>query len=1518
MGENMRFPLAVKKSAKRRGFFVINGNYMVIIPLMRQGQKLIWRLATALLFAVAMPTVFAQAQVTDGNPNHARVVISPVSGNINDLHSAFSGNAFFDDSTKGNYRADFFPLIGGTLANYQWQYYDTTDDSIKEVPTIFVNPTSGSTSAAFISSSQRRITLYTRQGVGLLDGSTYDALSGRPLNNAVWSTIRISLRVRIEFERSDGQTLRFYSPWIKVQQPASHPNGAFPLSQTDTDIIGGSQASGYPGFGFADPNGVGFVYDGVWQNHASFEGVWQARRSGETTWADIKTITIAKGPEGGGIPNTTAKSGAPATLAKSALATYFATTDGEVRFAVTMTSDSFGHDENVAVTSTPIPFFRAAATEVRSITIINAAVGVSTLSFQSGATWSVSVGLADSAAGVLSYQWQRSQDGKTFQDIPSQNRLALNGVDVRSDGATYTFYGARDPQAVSNPKWDPDYEWVRVQVSYTDSGNTSNYFSEVVRHNRLGQGQNFAQFTSTDAYSSRLNSNLVVLNNNNGTATDDNGIATPFVGQYVWLWRYADGTTGGATLSTPSRILSADELANPPANYQVTPIALDIFNYPNPYPPSIFTIRILQPLVATLSVYSQLHGHTLMATSGGTTDANYAIEASLIISEGPIPPALTYTWQFLRPPPGTNVNNLATGDRFTIQGSALRNGFDNARYISVRAQATYDEYGITSTLFSDWLNIIMPTSITVDPPILSLTLTSGHYGIAHNFAGLDDGNGGLYHNDVRFSITWEGKKGNAPWHTVLASSYTITITKPITQPVVSQNANAFTNVVVGGSLRAKIQVVYDRFGFSNPPIYTAPIAYTSALDTALANFSASISLFINSSNNKSFASLAIKDPDSRLGVLADVRFDWTFIFSADPANTSSAANCADFSNPNNVPHTFKCGIGNYAAIQIKNRNSAGSFAVGQLTVRVFPYDLDPTTPGTLQIDTPALFNSSANFTISATLNFRYLGNYNPQGGQINQLNFIYQSGPDPAGTANWQDFGRLYGGRPPGSGTASTFLTPTLSNGRFGGDTTHLRIIALDNSSLTLTMKVFDVTQPTGGTIEIDFLDAPYRDPGAQLTPMTSALTDGNGVGNITNAIWTRKSNSEVPFVTVGFDQIYAIRPSDFVNLKSGERPIFRVMIEHIDQLGFTTTVSGEVRVDLLPPPPPPPPPAGGTVSLTLTTPSQDNVHQTYSAIVSVVGNLAAINYQWQRSRDNITYQNIGGANSESYELRSSLFGGNWNPEFSYVRFVVSAQFADSTLAVVTSAPIMFSPPSIFGQVSILRGATAEGATLTADISALSAVNITEYRYRWSTRSNDSGTYTLVSGARGNQQTYVIQTRDFSGVLNDGKPAVQLEVIAINYYGSPYSVTAVANLQRPQSTDIAAFISYNNFAVGSSFQSRVESPSGGQISYQWQQVDPTQTPPTFRNLSGGGAKSPAYILRSTVGNAERQRRLEYRLFPHSLIGYLYWAVGAHIPLCNAAAFGRAIQHFGYSHHHKKSNRQCPAYRCGYLSRPQQF
>src|SRR4051794_10743680 len=253
--------------------------------------------------------------------------------------------------------------------------------------------------------------------------------------------------------------------------------------------------------------------------------------------------------------------------------------------------------------------------------------------------------------------------------------------------------------------------------------------------------------------------------------------------------------------------------------------------------------------------------------------------------------------------------------------------------------------------------------------------------------------------------------------------------------------------------------------------------------------------------------------------------------------------------------------------------------------------------------------------------------------------------------------------------------------------------------------------------------DAPAISGSAQRSStLTSTRGTWGGAGNSYAYQWQRDSGAGVVNVSGATPSSYTPGPAD-------EGATVRLLVTAGNADGTLAIASDPT--DTIPSSPP----------TNSGAPTISGLGQRSSTLTSAPGIWAGIGnshaYQWQRSPDWRSWTNIQGATASTYTLAVA-------DEGNAVRLLITATNPDDSLAVASAPtgmveavpPTNTAPPTISGDAQ-------RGTTLTSAQGAWGGAG-NSYAYRWQ-RSADGATWTNISGATA--ATYTLQTADEGDIV---------------------------------------------------------------------------------------------------------------------------------------------------------------------------
>ena len=181
---------------------------------------------------------------------------------------------------------------------------------------------------------------------------------------------------------------------------------------------------------------------------------------------------------------------------------------------------------------------------------------------------------------------------------------------------------------------------------------------------------------------------------------------------------------------------------------------------------------------------------------------------------------------------------------------------------------------------------------------------------------------------------------------------------------------------------------------------------------------------------------------------------------------------------------------------------------------------------------------------------------------------------------------------------------------------------------ITAVAAINIVNQPPTGLI-IQFRDVEYETPSVILTADTTNVTDPNGnvTATFSTMVWQIRANNTANFVnlTSGVSlATYTITRADFQNVIAGQRPIFRLLADYTDDLGFSSQVITEVSVNLKAIDP--------LFADVVVTTATLNAYSGSLLIHRSTSTGSATLYQWQRSQNQTDFTDINNATTLTFD----------------------------------------------------------------------------------------------------------------------------------------------------------------------------------------------------------------------------------------------------------------------------------------------
>ena len=200
----------------------------------------------------------------------------------------------------------------------------------------------------------------------------------------------------------------------------------------------------------------------------------------------------------------------------------------------------------------------------------------------------------------------------------------------------------------------------------------------------------------------------------------------------------------------------------------------------------------------------------------------------------------------------------------------------------------------------------------------------------------------------------------------------------------------------------------------------------------------------------------------------------------------------------------------------------------------------------------------------------------------------------------------------PDTPAAETAATYTIKMTHFApADSARLRVITEDyfGGGATLTSERLLINSPTNAPFWLE-IDGGLIDQGVEIRAITTAVVDGNG-GNFTEFSWNLAS-----LTLTATGALYTLTAPDAQRMLRGEA--LHVTAVYQDQLGFATTVSAAINIQLAPP--------TGAVQIRGPVLYQEGNRYTadISAVAEQVG-LGEFEYQWGYVVNELTLVTVNG-----------------------------------------------------------------------------------------------------------------------------------------------------------------------------------------------------------------------------------------------------------------------------------------------------
>jgi gliding motility-associated-like protein len=210
-----------------------------------------------------------------------------------------------------------------------------------------------------------------------------------------------------------------------------------------------------------------------------------------------------------------------------------------------------------------------------------------------------------------------------------------------------------------------------------------------------------------------------------------------------------------------------------------------------------------------------------------------------------------------------------------------------------------------------------------------------------------------------------------------------------------------------------------------------------------------------------------------------------------------------------------------------------------------------------------------------------------------------------------------------------------------------------------------------------------------------------------------------------------------------------------------------------------------------------------FTSVAATANNGASISYQWQSSLDNVTWNNIIGANAATYDppvlndtiwyrrLVSASLGGN----------VICTSVSNILMIIVINDPTIANPPLAYQ--SICQGGIIQALTFsyTGGTGAPS--------FQWYSSTNAGGPWSLINGATqqsytpatfntiGNYYYSVVVNQNISGCSTGNSPAAQINVVGDPTVTNPSAANYCQNSASVLPLSVTAS---NGVALGYTYQ----------------------------------------------------------------------------------------------------------------------
>ena len=424
---------------------------------------------------------------------------------------------------------------------------------------------------------------------------------------------------------------------------------------------------------------------------------------------------------------------------------------------------------------------------------------------------------------------------------------------------------------------------------------------------------------------------------------------------------------------------------------------------------------------------------------------------------------------------------------------------------------------------------------------------------------------------------------------------------------------------------------------------------------------------------------------------------------------------------------------------------------------------------------------------------------------------------------SWSGIGNAYAYRwqhDTGSGftdiAGATGPTYTLGVGDEGS--TIRLVVTATNADATVTATTA-ATATVGAAPPVNTVAPTISGTATRSSGLTSTQGTWTGIGNSYAYQWQRSADG-----------------STWTNILGATSANYTVAVaDEGDQVRLNVTASnpdGTVSV-----PSAPTAAVNGAPPVNTTSPAVSGTAQRGSTLTATqgawggVGNAYA--YQWQRSPDGSTWNNILGATAATYTLTVA-------DENDSLRVEVSASNADGTVSAA-SAPtgVVASAPPVNTSAPTVGGTAVRASILTATQGTWSGVGNT-YAYQWQSSNDGGSTWSNVAGAT--SATYTL------GVADEGAQ-LRVVVAATNADGSASVASAAGQTVAsapPVNTAAPALSGTPQRTATVSASQGTWGGVGNTYGYQWQRS--TDSGSTWTNIAGATANSYALVAADENAN----------------------------------------------------------------------